>query len=433
MKKKLTLLQIINMNVGFFGIQYSFGLQQSNMSPIYKYLGADEATLPLLWLAGPMTGLLVQPIIGAMSDKTFSSLGRRTPYFLIGAVLCSAGLLVMPYSSALWMAAGTLWILDAANNVTMEPYRAFVSDKLADDQRHLGFLTQSAFTGFAQTLSYLTPSVLFWIGMNKDATNEKGIPYVVVTAFVVGAFFSLFSILWTVFTTKENPLTEQETAYIKSNPMRFKVIFEDIFHAIRDMPGGMRQMGWMSLFQWYGMFCYWMYIALSVSKSLFGTTDSKTAAFKDASLVTGQMGALYNFIAFCTAFALIHFSKKFGPKLVHSVCLAAAGVSMLALSFATDKTLLFASMFGIGLAWASIMGNPYVMLTNCIPPERTGVYMGIFNMFIVIPMIIAIFTLPLIYNNFLAGNPQNVIRLAGGLLLAAAYVTGRIRDRTLAL
>jgi maltose/moltooligosaccharide transporter len=427
MKKKLSLLQIINMNVGFFGIQYSFGLQQSNMSPIYKYLGADEAALPLLWLAGPMTGLLVQPIIGAMSDKTFSSLGRRTPYFLIGAVVCSIGLLVMPYSSALWMAAGTLWILDAANNVTMEPYRAFVSDKLPDSQHNLGFLTQSAFTGFAQTLSYLTPSLLFWIGMNKDATNEKGIPYVVVTAFIIGAFFSIGSILWTVFTTKENPLTASEAAYIKANPMRVRGIFEDILHAIRDMPNTMRQMGWMSLFQWYGMFSYWMYIALAVSRSLFGTTDSNTTAFKDAGLVAGQMGALYNFVAFCMAFALIHFSKRFGPKLVHSICLAVAGLSMLAISWATDKALLFAPMFGIGLAWASIMGNPYVLLANCIPPERTGVYMGIFNMFIVIPMIIAIFTLPLLYNNLLSGNPQHVIRLAGILLLAAAYVTSRIK------
>lgn len=430
MKKKLSLFQIINMNVGFFGIQYSFGLQQSNMSPIYKYLGADEASLPLLWLAGPMTGLLVQPIIGAMSDKTLSPLGRRTPYFLIGAVLCSAGLVVMPHSSALWMAAGTLWILDASNNVTMEPYRAFVSDKLAEEQRHLGFLTQSAFTGFAQTLSYLTPSLLFWIGMNKDAVNERGIPNVVVTAFFIGAFFSIFSILWTVFSTKEDPLTEEEARWIRANPMRVRGIFEDIFGAIREMPYTMRRMGWMSLFQWYGMFCYWMYITLSVSQSLFHTTDSKTAAFKDAGLITGQMGALYNFIAFCMAFALIRFSKRFGAKLVHSICLVAAGLSMLAISFATDKTLLFAPMFGIGLAWASIMGNPYVMLANCIPPERTGVYMGIFNMFIVIPMIIAIFTLPLIYDNLLAGNPQNVIRLAGVLLLAAAVVTSRISAET---
>lgn len=428
MKKKLSLLQIINMNVGFFGIQYSFGLQQSNMSPIYKYLGADEASLPLLWLAGPMTGLLVQPIIGAMSDKTLTPLGRRTPYFLIGSLVCSAGLFVMPQSSTLWMAAGTLWILDAANNVTMEPYRAFVSDKLPEAQHHLGFLTQSAFTGLAQTLSYLTPSLLFWIGMNKDATNEKGIPYVVVTAFFIGAVLSIASILWTVMTTKENPLTAAELAYVRANPMRIKGIFVDIAHAIRDMPEAMRQMGWMSLFQWYGMFCYWMYIALSVSQSLFGTTDSQTTAFKDAGLLTGQMGALYNFVAFGAAFALIRFSKRFGPKSVHSFCLGFAGLSMIALSLATDKTLLFAPMLGVGLAWASIMGNPYIMLANCIPPERTGVYMGIFNMFIVIPMIIAIFTLPLIYNNVLAGNPQNVIRLAGTLLLIAAAVTSRIKS-----
>jgi maltose/moltooligosaccharide transporter len=427
MKNKLSILQVINMNVGFFGIQYSFGLQQSNMSPIYKYLGAEEASLPLLWLAGPMTGLIVQPIIGAMSDKTLSPIGRRTPYFLVGAVACSLGLVAMPYSSALWMAAGILWILDAANNITMEPYRAFVSDKLLEDQRHLGFLTQSAFTGFAQTLSYLTPSILFWAGMNKDATNERGIPWVVVTAFIIGSLFSITSILWTFFTTKETPLSEEETLRIKAHPLNVKGIFVEIAMAIREMPLTMRQMWWMSLFQWYGMFSYWMYITLSVSRSLFQTTDSATTSFKDAGLITGQMGALYNFIAFVMAFVLIRFSKRFGTKWVHSVCLVAAGLSMLLISSSSSKPMLFLSMLGIGLAWASIMGNPYVLLSNSIPPHRTGVYMGIFNMFIVIPMIIAIFTLPLLYERFLSANPQQVIFLAGILMLGAGVVTTRIK------
>jgi maltose/moltooligosaccharide transporter len=186
----LTFTQIVNMNVGFFGIQYSFGLQQSNMSPIYRYLGADEASLPLLYLAGPITGLIVQPIVGAMSDRTLSPRGRRTPYFLIGAILCSLSLLAMP-----WMAAGILWILDAANNITMEPYRAYVSDRLDQKQTSLGFLTQSAFTGLGQTLSYITPSILVFLGMNRDAVNDRGIPHITMLAFLMGAAFSVLSIL----------------------------------------------------------------------------------------------------------------------------------------------------------------------------------------------------------------------------------------------
>jgi len=408
------------MNVGFFGIQFSFGLQQSSMSPIYKYLGADDATLPLLWLAGPVTGLIVQPIIGAMSDRTVTRWGRRTPYFLIGAILCSLGLLVMPFSPTLWIAASLLWILDAANNVTMEPYRAFVSDKLAPAQHSLGFLTQSAFTGLGQTLAYLTPSLLVLFGMNKDATNDSHIPHIVIAAFLTGAVFSLTSVLWTLKTTKEIPLEPEELQKIRMKAPGFKAMMLDIALAIREMPPTMKQLALVKLFQWYAMFCYWQYISLSLATTLYGTTDPTTTGFRDASLLNGKIGAFYNFIAFIAAFGLVPFTRRFGPKVMHSVCLALAGVSMLTIPLIDTPALLFVPMIGIGLAWASIMGNPYIMLAGCIPPERTGVYMGIFNMFIVIPMIIQIFTLPLFYNSWLGGNPENVIRLAGGLLLCAA-------------
>ncbi|MBX2891355.1 MAG: MFS transporter [Saprospiraceae bacterium] len=419
-KPHLSFWQIVNMNFGFFGIQYSFGLQQSNMSPIYKYLGADEASLPYLWLAGPMTGLIVQPIIGAMSDKTTSKLGRRTPYFLIGAVFCSISLFFMPFSSTLWMAAGLLWILDAANNVTMEPYRAFVSDKLDEKQHSTGFLTQSAFTGLGQTLSYLTPSILVFIGMNKDAVNAKNIPYITVAAFIIGAFFSIFSILWTVKTTKENPLSEEEMERIRQAPLGLKNTFKEIWEAIKDMPLTMKQLALVKLFQWYAMFCYWQYIVLSLSTTFFGTTEETSAGFREAGLMNGQIGGFYNFIAFIGAFALMPFTKRFGPKISHSICLTLAGIGMMCIPEISNKPMLFIPMLGIGLAWASMMGNPYIMLAGCIPPERTGVYMGIFNMFIVIPMMIQIFTLPLYYRAWLGGNPENVIRLAGALLLCGA-------------
>ena len=419
-KPHLSFWQIVNMNFGFFGIQYSFGLQQSNMSPIYKYRGADEASLPYLWLAGPMTGRIVHPIIGAMSDKTTSKMGRRTPYFLIGAILCSISLFFMPFSSTLWMAASLLWILDAANNITMEPYRAFVSDKLDEKQHSLGFLTQSAFTGLGQTLSYLTPTLLVLIGMNKDAVNAKNIPYITVTAFIIGAFFSIASILWTVKTTKENPLSEEELERIRQMPTGWVNTLREIGEAIREMPLTMKQLALVKLFQWYAMFCYWQYIVLSISTTFFHTTDQTSAGFRESNLINGQVGGFYNFMAFVGAFALVPFTQRLGPKIMHSICLTLAGIGMLFIPSISSKAILFIPMIGIGLAWASMMGNPYIMLAGCIPPERTGVYMGIFNMFIVIPMMIQIFTLPLYYRSWLHGNPENVIRLAGALLLCGA-------------
>ena len=419
----LSFARVLSMNVGFFGIQYSFGLQQANMSPIYRYLGADEASLPLLWLAGPMTGLLVQPIIGAMSDRTLSPRGRRTPYFLVGAVLCSVSLLLMPFSPALWAAATLLWILDAGNNIAMEPYRAFVSDRLDPKQHSIGFLTQSAFTGLGQTLSYLTPSLFVGLGLSLNATNARGIPWVTVIAFLIGSVLSLTSILWTVRTTPELPLAPEERARIAALPRGFGAALREVGDALRDMPSTMKQLAVMKLFQWYAMFCYWQYIVLSLALTVFDTRDAQTEGFRAASLLNGELGGFYNFVAFVAAFAMVPFTKRLGAKPVHVVCLTAAGFAMIALPGIESRALLFVPMIGIGLAWASIMGNPYVMLAGSIPDNRVGVYMGIFNMFIVIPMMIQIFTLPLYYDSLLGGDPSNVVRLAGALLLCAAVAT----------
>ena len=419
-KPHLSFWQILNMNVGFFGIQFSFGLQQSNMSPIYQYLGADEASLPLLWLAGPMTGLLVQPIVGAMSDRTVSRWGRRTPYFLIGALLCSLGLLVMPFSPTLWFAASLLWILDAANNVTMEPYRAYVSDRLDKSQHSLGFLSQSAFTGLAQTMAYLAPSILVWLGMNKDAVNSHNIPHITIVAFLIGALFSFTTVWWSVRTTPELPLTEAEIAAMRAKPVGWQATLAEIWSAIKEMPATMRRLWWMKLFQWYGMVCYWMYIVPALASSMFGTRDPASSGFRDANLLNGQIGGFYNAVAFIAAFALVPFTRRLGAKWVHAVCLTAAGIGMWMLPGIREKAWLFVPMLGVGLAWASIMGNPYILLADSIPPERAGVYMGIFNMFIVIPMLIQNITFPFIYRHLLGGHPENAIRAAGVLLVAAA-------------
>lgn len=429
MRPRLTFAQILSMNFGFFGIQYSFGLQQANMSPIYRYLGADEANLPYLWLAGPMTGLLIQPLIGAMSDRTLSPRGRRTPYFLVGAVLCSLALLAMPFSPALWAAAGLLWILDAGNNVTMEPYRAFVSDRLDASQHSIGFLTQSAFTGLGQTLSYLTPSLLVLMGLNRDATNARGIPYVTMIAFLIGAVFSIGSILWTVRTTPELPLTPEERAHILAQPRGLGATLREVAAAMREMPSTMKQLAVVYLFQWYALFAYWQYINDSIGVTLFNTHDPQSPAYHEAVLVTGQAGAFYNFVAFGAAFAMVPFTRRFGPKVAHVLCLLLAGAAMLTIPSVHDRALLLIPMVGIGLAWASIMGNPYVMLAGAIPQERVGVYMGIFNMFIVIPMIIQIATFKPVFRGLLGGNPENAIRLAGGMLLCAAAATVFVRTR----
>ncbi|MCO4091800.1 MAG: SLC45 family MFS transporter [Sphingorhabdus sp.] len=428
-KPILSIANLAQMNLGFFGLQFSFGLQQSNMGPIYNYLGAEESTLPLLFLAGPVTGLIVQPIVGAMSDRTLSKYGRRTPYFLIGALLCSICLLLMPLSAALWMAVSLLWILDAANNITMEPYRAYVSDRLVTQQQPAGFLMQASFTGLAQTLAYLAPVIFVALGMNKDAVDANGIPHIAHAAFYTGAFLSITTIAWSVFRIRELPLSEAQIKHIRANPLTPKATILEIWNAIRDMPLTMRQLVLMMLFQWYGMFCYWQYIVNALARGVFDTTDAASQGYRDAALLNGQIGGFYNFVAFLAGFALIPFSRRFGPKIMHVVSIGFAGIAMLTLPYIEKSSLLFIPMVGIGLGWASIMGNPYVIVARSIPPERTGVYMGIFNMMIVIPMLIQTVTLPLFYDSILGGNPQNVIMLAGSFLLIAAIFMTRVREQ----
>jgi maltose/moltooligosaccharide transporter len=426
-KPRLSVLSIVNMNIGFLGLQFSFGLQQANMGPIYRYLGADEASLPLLWLAGPMTGLIVQPIVGALSDRTVSRWGRRTPYFLVGAVLCSLGLLAMPFSPALWVAASLLWILDAANNITMEPYRAYVGDRLGDEQRPLGFLTQAGFTGLAQTLAYLAPSLLVWWGIDRNGIDANGIPVITRIAFVTGAVLSLVTILWSVWRVPELPLSAAAIARMRAAPLSARSTLRDIRVAIAEMPPTMRQLAVAMFCQWYAMFAYWQYIALSVARSVHHTADPGSSAFREAVLLTGQIGAVYNFVAFVAAFALVPLARRLGARPVHAVCVAVSGLAMMAVAGIDIPVLLFVPMIGIGLGWASMMGCPYIMLSGAIPAARTGIYMGIFNMFIVIPMLIESLTMPLIYGPLLGGDPRGVLWLAGAMMLAAGAATWRVQ------
>ncbi|QEC78997.1 MFS transporter [Mucilaginibacter ginsenosidivorax] len=435
LKPRLSFWQIINMNVGFFGIQYSFGLQQTAINPLYTFLHARPEDLPLLNLAGPMTGLLIQPLIGALSDRTWHPRwGRRKPFFLVGAIFCSLCLFAFPFSRALWMAVGLLWILDAANNTAMEPYRAFIADKLPEKQRAFGFLTQSFFTGLGITLANLSLGFFKNIisGGTKTSDGQSGIPYWVFGSFFVGAICSIISVVWSVTTTPEIPPTEAELTELRS---RKKGLFEpikEIFTAIKDMPGIMWKLALVYLFQWYAMFCYWQFVSLSIAKSVFHTTpDGNKELYEQAVVWAGKVNGFYNIVTFCSAFGLVWLAQKFSAKYVHIGCLLMAGIALLVFPHLTDKNLLFAPMVGFGIAWASMMGVPYIMVIGSIPKERYGVYMGIINMMIVVPMILQTISFGFIYKNFLGDNPLNAITFAGVLLLIAAAATIRIKKDTI--
>jgi len=439
LRPRLSLARILEMNLGFLGLQFSFGLQQGNMGPIYSYLGADESQLPILQLAGPITGLVIQPLIGALSDRTHGKWGRRTPYFLFGALLCAIGLFTMPLAASILMAVSLLWVLDAGNNITMEPYRAYVSDRLNPDQRQTGFLTQSAFTGLAQCLAFLTPSLLVWLGMNQDWVDAHHIPYTTRAVFWFGAVLSAATILWSVLRVPELPLTADERAHIEAQPTGLAATLAEIGNAIKEMPLAMRKLAVMSLFQWFALSGYWGYVIYAIGRSVYATADAHSSAFHSAVLTNGEMAAFYNLVAFIGAFAMVPLAKRWGAGPLHALCLAAGGLGFLAIPHITDKAMLFVPAIGTGLAWGSIMGNPYVILSNTIPPQRTGVYMGIFNMMIVIPMLLFAFVMSELnlgfmsiglgfYDHVMGHDPRNVLTLSGVCMFAAALAVLWVRE-----
>ena len=476
-KPHMSFWQIINMNVGFFGIQYSFGLQQSAVNPIYDFLGAKPDEIPWLNLAGPLTGLIIQPIIGALSDKTWHpKFGRRKPFFLIGAIICSIALFLFPFSSTLWMAAGLLWILDAGNNTAMEPYRAFIADKLDSSQQPTGFQAQSFFTGFGQTLANVS---LFIFPLIFIGTTGK-LPTWVFASFFLGAICSIGSIWWSIKTTSEIPPTESELNTIKKEnigmphpvvqfflsilttvvayvviailliPSLFikglfrkllnyarsrqmlRILFAqniEIIDAILDMPKVMWQLALVYLFQWYALFCYWQNSSKSIALSVYKTTPQQNAELYEKAVGwTGLVNGWYNIVTFLCAFGLVWFAKKYSPKMVHFGCLVLAGIGLLAFPFIENKYLLFPAITGFGIGWASMMGIPYLMVVSKIPKERYGVYMGIINMMIVIPMFIQTTTFGYILKNYLNNDPRNAISFAGVFLLIAAIFTLLIKS-----
>ena len=427
MKPKLKFIDIINMNVGFFGIQYSFGLQQSAVNPIYDMLGATPHEIPLLNLAGPMTGLLIQPIIGALSDKTWSPrFGRRKPYFFIGALMCSIALLIYPFSSSLWMAAGLLWILDVGNNTAMEPYRAFIADKLNDDQQPTGFQAQSFFTGLGQTLVNLS---IFIFPMLFLGTTGS-LPTWIYASFFLGAACSIGSVWWSMKTTSEIPPTPEELEEMKNSPLSIFSPIIDIASAIKDMPKVLWQLALVYLFQWYALFCFWQNSAKSIAQSVYKTNVyQNNPTYSEAVSWSGLVNGWYNIVMFMVAFSLVYFAKKYTPKMVHVFCLILAGIGLLAFPMIENKYLLFPAITGFGIGWASMMGIPYLIVVSEIPKERYGVYMGIINMMIVIPMLLQTISFGYILEHFLNDDPGKAITFAGVLLLTAASATLLIKAK----
>ena len=417
----LTLQQIILMNFGFFGIQYSFGLQQTAINPIFSFLNANPEELPLLNLAGPMTGLIIQPLIGAMSDRTWSPRwGRRKPYFLIGALGCSLCLFAYPFSTALWMAVLLLWLLDASNNTAMEPYRAFIADRLPPEQHASGFLTQSFFTGLGITLANVS---LFFFQKSITGETASGIPYWVFGSFFVGAICSIGSVLLSVSKTPEIPPTEAELAAIRAKKGGLVAAITEIAEAIKEMPKPLWQLALVYLFQWYAMFCYWQYVSHSIAQSVWKATSENKELYSEAVAWTGLVNGFYNVVTFLSAFALVAVARKYGAKWVHAGALILAAVGLWMFPHISNKYMLFVPMIGFGIAWASMMGVPYIIAVAVIPRERYGVYMGIINMMIVIPMLIQTLTFGKVYHNFLGATPGNAIMFAGALLFMAAMAT----------
>jgi maltose/moltooligosaccharide transporter len=430
-KPHLSFWQIWNMSFGFLGIQFGWGLQMANMSAIYQMLGANESELPILWLAAPVTGLVVQPIIGYMSDRTWNRLGRRRPYFLVGAILASIALVFMPNSSTLWMAAGLLWILDASVNISMEPFRAFVADKLPEEQRKQGFAVQSLFIGLGAVLSSALPFILTnWFGVAGTAPEGK-IPPAVHIAFYTGAAAFIIAVLYTIVTTGEYP-PEDMAAFerMKAEHQGVSGFLREFIHGLKTMPSTMRQLAWVQFFTWMGLFCMWIYFSPAIAHHIFGAVKD-TPEYKDlvaqAGQWTGVSFSVYNGVCFVFSFILIALTRKFSAKAIHITCLILGGLGLVSVAAITQKEVLLLSMVGVGIAWASILSMPYAMLSNCLPADKMGFYMGVFNFFIVLPQITVALGLGEILLHFPQIDSLWVVVGGGGCFLLAALLTLRVR------
>ncbi|MFU8878179.1 MAG: MFS transporter [Wenzhouxiangellaceae bacterium] len=431
-KPALSFWQIWNMSFGFLGIQFGWGLQMANMSAIYQMLGASEAQLPILWLAAPVTGLLVQPVVGYLSDRTWNRLGRRRPYFLTGAIFASIALVFMPNSPTLWVAAGLLWILDASVNVSMEPFRAFVADKLPQRQRPRGYAVQALLIGAGAVMASALPWLLTnWFGVAGTAP-EGQIPPAVRIAFYTGAAVFMLAVVWTIVTTPEYPPEDlQEFERRKAESRGLSGFVRELVAGIANMPMTMRQLALAQFFTWMALFCMWIYYSPAIARTVFGA-EPGMAGYSDliaqAGQWTGVSFSVYNLVSFLFAFGLLKLAQVFPARNIHITCLVIGGISLASVAAIPSQAGLLVAMVGIGIAWASILSMPYAMLANCLPAEKMGFYMGVFNFFIVLPQIVIAVGLGQIIALVPGMNAVHVMLLGGTAMLVAAAAMFRVEE-----
>jgi maltose/moltooligosaccharide transporter len=423
-RPRLPLSEIINMSVGFFGIQFGWDLQRANMGRIYENLGANPDDVPLLFLAAPLTGLLIQPIIGYMSDRTWHpKFGRRRPYFFIGAILSSIALLFMPHSSALWMAAGLLWVLDVFGNVSMEPFRAFVTDKLPDSQVNKGFIMQSLMIGLGGSIASSLPWVFKNIFGFANTAAQGGITENVKWSFYTGAFFFFSAVLYTVLTTKEYPPADVNfKEKVKESNKGFAGGANEIFSALGNMPKRMQIVSLVQFFTWPGLFLMWFYYTTAVATNIYGGTDNADPVYAKGADFAGLTLAFYNVVTFVFAFILPSIADKLGRKTTHAICLLFGALGLISVGWVKDPKMLYLSMTGVGIAWTSILSMPYAMISGSLPRDKVGIYMGIFNFFIVLPEIIASLGFGSVMKNVLHNDRLFAVQIGGAMFIIAAAI-----------
>ena len=427
-KAFLNFCQLWNMSFGFFGIQFGWGLQMANTSAIFEYLGADAHQLPLLWLAAPLTGLIVQPIIGNLSDRTWSPLGRRRPYFLVGAIFSSIALVLMPNAPNLWIAAGLLWILDTSANVSMTPFRSFVGDLLPEEQHTQGFAMQSLFHGLGAVIASALPWLLTHVLGVVSSDDTQTIPIAVQFSFYIGAAVFLGAILWTVATTQELPPLDMAAFKRRQQAQSgWLSAIQEIFIALRKMPPTMQQLAWVQCFSWLGMYCVFLYFPPAIAHDIFGAADENSLLYAEGIEWAGLCMAAYNLVCCAISFILPKLAQSVGCKMTHTFCLLCGGVGLISLLFIRHPWLVLFSMGGLGIAWASILSIPYVMLMSSLPPKQNGMYMGIFNLFIVLPEILASLGLGWVMDHLLHENRLIAVAIGGACMFLAAWATQRVR------
>ncbi|PWT99807.1 MAG: MFS transporter [Bacteroidetes bacterium] len=439
-KPKLSIWQIFTMSFGFFGIQFGFALQNGNTSRILRSFGADVDQLPMFWIVAPLVGMIVQPLIGHYSDRTWNRLGRRKPYFLTGALLSSAALVFLPNSGslaglipALWIGAGMVMVMDASFNIAMEPFRALVADNLPDQQRTLGFSIQTFLIGLGAVIGSYLPGVLADRGFSMEP-GKNGVADNIKYSFYIGAAVFVTAILITVLFSKEYPPGQYEKYHGKPEPSEHQGISE-IAKDFKKMPRTMKQLGLVQFFSWFALFSMWVFTTDAVATHVYGLSGdyTKSIAYNEAGNKVSEAFGVYNFIAMLYALCLPFIAKAIGRKLTHAISLIAGGIGLISIFFIKDPAMLKISMIGVGLAWASILAMPYVILSGSIPAGKLGIYMGIFNFFITLPQIVNGLFGGWIVKHIYSGEPVYAIVLAGFFMICAAisvlfvYDAGAIR------